>query len=170
MNKLKYFTPDLFVESVFDIPIAELQAKGIKLLLFDLDNTLTEYHNPSVDLKTAAWVRSLEGYGLQACLFSNNKGPRVAKVAEQLGIPFVPRAQKPRKSGFKRVLALFHKRPQEVAIVGDQLLTDTFGGRRAGIYTILVKPISPQEFWGTRHISRRIEKLLWPLVIKNRNC
>ena len=29
--------------------------------------------------------------------------------------------------------------------VGDQLFTDVFGAKRAGIYSILVRPINPKE-------------------------
>ena len=32
-------------------------------------------------------------------------------------------------------------KPDETAIVGDQIFTDILGGRNAGIYTLLVEPI-----------------------------
>ena len=39
----------------------------------------------------------------------------------------------------------------KVAVVGDQLFTDILGGNRNGMYTILVTPISKQEFIGTKN-------------------
>ena len=50
--------------------------------------------------------------------------------------------------------------PHNTAIVGDQMFTDIWGGNRAGIYTIMVKPIHPHEFPYTRYVSRPPEKLL----------
>jgi predicted HAD superfamily phosphohydrolase YqeG len=35
--------------------------------------------------------------------------------------------------------------PENTLFVGDQLLTDVWGAKRAGIYSILVKPIHPKE-------------------------
>lgn len=54
-------------------------------------------------------------------------------------------------------------------MVGDQLFTDIWGGNRAGIFTILVRPISRQELWGTKNISRRLERLIWKFVDRNIN-
>ena len=45
----------------------------------------------------------------------------------------------------------------EVAIVGDQLMTDIFGGNRVGITTILVNPLSDIDMPFTK-IYRFIEK------------
>ena len=33
----------------------------------------------------------------------------------------------------------------DTVFVGDQLFTDVFGARRAGLYSILVEPIDPHE-------------------------
>ena len=35
--------------------------------------------------------------------------------------------------------------PENTLFVGDQLFTDVWGAKRAGIYSILVKPIHPKE-------------------------
>jgi HAD superfamily phosphatase (TIGR01668 family) len=42
--------------------------------------------------------------------------------------------------------------PDETAVVGDQLFTDMLGGNRMGMHTVLVKPISKVEFFGTRFV------------------
>ena len=51
----------------------------------------------------------------------------------------------------------------EVAIIGDQILTDVLGGNLVGITTILVNPISQKDFFltnFTRIIERKIIKKL----------
>ena len=35
--------------------------------------------------------------------------------------------------------------PRNALFVGDQLITDVWGAKRAGMHTILVKPIHPKE-------------------------
>ena len=45
------------------------------------------------------------------------------------------------------------------AMVGDQLFTDIYGARRAGVYAVLVEPLSPREFAGTK-LLRRFERWL----------
>lgn len=49
--------------------------------------------------------------------------------------------------------------PESTIVVGDQMLTDVYGGNRLGLYTVLVLPISPEdEGIGTR-INRRVERI-----------
>ena len=51
-------------------------------------------------------------------------------------------------------------RPQRTAMVGDQLFADVMAGRLAGLRSILVRPIHPEEEpWFTR-LKRRPERLL----------
>ena len=74
--------------------------------------------------------------GLKLCIISNALEERVRIVGEKLGIPWVARAIKPRKSPFKKALALLGTTPGETATVGDQLFTDIWGGNRMALFTI----------------------------------
>jgi predicted HAD superfamily phosphohydrolase YqeG len=40
--------PDLFVDSIMDIPLELLTRKNTKGIIFDLDNTVTEWNNPEI--------------------------------------------------------------------------------------------------------------------------
>ena len=44
----------------------------------------------------------------------------------------------------------------EIAMIGDQLLTDIWGGNRIGITTILINPVSKKDMVFTK-INRAIE-------------
>ena len=52
--------------------------------------------------------------------------------------------------------------------IGDQLFTDVFGAKRAGIRSILVKPIHPKEEIQIV-IKRRLEKIVLYFYKKRRN-
>ena len=65
-------------------------------------------------------------------------------------------AKKPFKSGFKKALERLELKPEEVAVVGDQLFTDIIGARRMKMFPILVKPIDEKDIWITK-VKRPIE-------------
>lgn len=148
--------PDLFVDSLHDIPLDLLKQRGIEALIFDLDNTITEWNSNRLRPEVVCWFEHLTGQGFKACLLSNNSEERVLTVAQRLGLPYVYRAQKPRRIGFMRAVKLLQAAPREVAVVGDQIFTDVWGGKRSGLFTILVRPLSWREFPGTK-ISRCVE-------------
>ena len=57
-----------------------------------------------------------------------------------------------------KVLKKYHLKEKEVAIIGDQLFTDVIGGNNVGIMTILVDPITTNDFWITKYNRYREEK------------
>ena len=56
-------------------------------------------------------------------------------------------------------------RAEHTALIGDQVFTDILGGNLLGVRTILVEPLSEQEFPTTRLI-RRLERLIRARVVQ----
>ncbi len=48
---MEKYIPDVYQKSIYTIDYSKLKEKGIKCLLFDLDNTLAPYHIKMVDEK-----------------------------------------------------------------------------------------------------------------------
>lgn len=163
---LKCFIPKLYLTDIFALPIDELREQGISALVLDLDNTLTFWHDDYIRSEVLELLRSFEAQGFKLCLLSNNRGYRVEYMANRLGITFVKKALKPAKRGYIRACAHLGVRPHQAAMIGDQLLTDIRGANRAGLLPVLVKPMGEHEMWWTMHISRRIEKLIFPAVLR----
>lgn len=155
-RKSKILYPDLYVDSLLDIPLEQLKTQKIKAFILDLDNTITEWNSNHIPEEVGIWFETIHRHGLKACILSNNGQERVLKVADSLGIPYIYRAQKPRRGAFHRAVALMGAEIEETAVVGDQIFTDVLGGNRAGLYTILVVPIARREFLGTK-FSRAME-------------
>jgi HAD superfamily phosphatase (TIGR01668 family) len=132
---------------------------GIKAVLLDLDNTLVEWNNPEPTVELKQWLAAVRARGMQPCLVSNNRGARVSEFAAKVGLPYVSRAVKPRRKGFREAMAKLGVTPAQTAVVGDQLFTDILGGNRSGAYTILVQPLHPRELLWTR-MMRRFERPL----------
>lgn len=153
---MKILYPDLFVNSLLDIPLATMRDMKIQAFILDLDNTVTEWNSHVLREEVARWFEKIQAEGFQACILSNNGEERVIKIARLLNIPYVHRAQKPRRTGFMKALELMSVSASQTAVVGDQIFTDIWGGNRAGLYTILVEPLAWREFLGTK-ISRMVE-------------
>lgn len=156
INKLY---PDLHVASLQEIPLETLQLRNIRALIFDLDNTITEWNSNVVENTVGDWFKLVKAAGFKACILSNNKEQRCLAVANHLAIPFIYKAKKPRRAAFFRAMEMMSVRPEETAVIGDQIFTDVLGGNRAGLFTILVTPLAKKEFLGTK-ISRAMEKMV----------
>jgi len=162
LSKLK---PKLYVDSVYRIDFEKLKGRGISGIIIDLDNTITEWDNPSLSSQAFDWFAKMKLAGLKACIVSNNNHNRVAKAVEKLDIPFLAKAHKPRRGAFRKAMEIMKTRPEQTAVIGDQIFTDILGGNRLNLFTILVVPITSKEFIGTRLvriIERRVLKSLIP--------
>lgn len=155
------FCPTYTAASLAEITPALLQELGIRGLVLDLDNTLVPWHVNELTEEVAAWVRAIQAAGIRLCIASNTHRPRRLKaLAEQLGVLYASGVAKPRPGGFRRSIALMGIRPEETLVIGDQVLTDILGGNRCDLLTVLVPPLHPHEFIGTRCVSRPIERWL----------
>lgn len=156
---IRLLIPDFEYESLQAIPLKDLQENGIKGLLLDLDNTVTPWNDNTLTKDTIDWFSKIKAAGISACFISNNRRPeRVAAVADALGIVYVYKANKPRKQAFLKGIANLGLKPEETAVVGDQIFTDVLGGNMLGLKTILVLPIHEREFAGTK-VLRFMERI-----------
>ncbi len=164
LEKLK---PKLFVDSIYHIDFEKLRNRGIKGIIIDLDNTITEWNNSELSNKAVDWFKVMADCNLKACIASNNSKARVVEVADKLGIPYIAKAIKPRTGAFKKAMKTMGTTPEETAVVGDQIFTDILGGNRLNLFTVLVVPLNPKEFIGTR-LVRMIERRILKRLVPNR--
>jgi len=155
---LERFVPTQAVEQVWQVDLPGLKAMGVKHILLDLDNTITPWRSTDVPEKTAEWIEQARR-DFRVCIVSNtSKMKRLGTLRDRLGVECVGFAQKP--WGTRRAVRKLGLAPADTILIGDQLLTDVFGAHLAGIRSILVRPVSPSEFFGT-YILRAIERLLF---------
>jgi HAD superfamily phosphatase (TIGR01668 family) len=155
------FCPQLVIPSVTVLTPDFFRTRGLSAALLDLDNTLVQWHGDDVQSDVAEWLQDLKAAGLRFCLASNTHRPRrLAALGEALGVPYEMGVAKPWPAGLRRCLSRLEASPAETAMIGDQIFTDVWGGNRCGLFTILVRPMSPREFIGTRVVSRPLEKVV----------
>lgn len=138
---LKKFQPDYTFASYSEITPEFLSSEGICALLIDIDNTLAPYEQDVPDEKLIKWFDTLKENGIRAALVSNNNAERVDLFNRSLGLPAYSKCGKPNKKNIRRALAAIEASPEGCAIVGDQLFTDAFAGKRLGVRAIIVPPI-----------------------------
>ncbi len=136
--------PSAEADSIDDIPFEELYKKGYRGVIFDIDNTIVPHGAPADD-HAIAFFKKLHGLGFVTCLISNNKEERVLPFAKAVGSKAVWDAHKPSKRNYIYACETMHVTTETALFVGDQLFTDVWGANKAGIKSILVKPIHPKE-------------------------
>lgn len=158
---LMVFCPRRFLhKSVTEISVTELKEASIEAVLLDLDNTLVPWQSHDITEQVHGWLEELKAAGIKRCLVSNTRfGKRLVALSKAWDIPYVRRAWKPRKKGFEEAMQMLGADPTKTIMIGDQMFTDVWGGNRVGVYTVMVKPMAPKEFFGTK-ISRTLERVL----------
>lgn len=145
MSLRQLLRPDWRVErTLAELPLAELQLRGIRALVLDVDRTLLPRRQAALPESMRSWLEQARRQ-LPIHLFSNNPSrQRIGTVARALDVPFTTSAGKPRRSALRRVLEELQLPPAHVALIGDRLFTDVIAGNRLGLFTVLVRPIDPQ--------------------------
>lgn len=162
---LKHFLPDQHVKSIFEITPESLKIKGVKGIITDLDNTLVEWDRPSATPKLTQWFEDMKKHDILVTIVSNNNEARVKFFADPLVTPYIYRARKPMTKAFNRAVKEMGLKKEETVVIGDQLLTDVFGGNRGGFHTILVVPVAQTDGLATK-FNRAIERRLLNLFRK----
>jgi HAD superfamily phosphatase (TIGR01668 family) len=156
---LKRFFPAEMADSAFDVDYDKFWQEGIRGLIFDIDNTLAAFDTPHPDEATMAFLRDLNARGFAIAFLSNNSRQRVENFNKDLNYPHVWKARKPRRKGLLRAVEMLALPKEQILLIGDQIFTDCWAGRRTGIYTILTKPIATRDEWQVK-LKRYPEKLV----------
>lgn len=138
------FFPDDYVESTYKIAFEKLYEEGYRGVIFDIDNTLVPHGAPA-DERAEALFRRLKVLGFTSCLLSNNQVKRVEMFNSRIGTNYIYNAHKPSTKNYLKAMELMGTKRETTVFVGDQLFTDVWGAKRAGIRSILVQPIHPKE-------------------------
>ncbi|MBR4907904.1 MAG: hypothetical protein IKZ43_02700 [Acidaminococcaceae bacterium] len=154
-----------------------------RVLLLDIDNTLLSRNSSEIPGQHLDWLQKLEGQGIVILLASNNGGKRTEVIARQLAgkglcIPLLTWAGKPLPWAYTGVLRLLKESFPEVAdevtkgssgilAAGDQVFTDVIGAHWHNLPAALLRPLSQNDFIGTKLL--RILETWVMLSLEKRN-
>jgi uncharacterized protein len=142
---IEKFYPAITLDRIQDISVELLDKNKVKGLILDIDNTLVPEHMKEADENAVQWIERMKAANFKICIVSNASKKRVIKFNERLKLYAIHRASKPVTRAFLKAARLLDFKNRNIAVVGDQIFTDIFGGNRVGMYTILVKPINKNE-------------------------
>jgi HAD superfamily phosphatase (TIGR01668 family) len=139
--------PKQVVRNIHEIDFHKLKAGGIRALILDIDDTLIPREVNDVYPLVFEWVQSRKEEGFRLCLTSNSRHPlRVKYFSEALGIPAIHFSLKPLPFAFWRSLEILKAKPEETAMIGDQLFMDILGANSLNIYSIYIDHGKPETF------------------------
>lgn len=164
LMKLDNYKPDFMVNAVYQLDAEGLKKMGIRAVMVDLDNTLIAWNNPDGTPELLAWLSEMRKNKVKVIVVSNNSQKRVARAVEKFGVDYIWRAMKPFAKGIKKALWRFNEKPEEVVMVGDQLMTDIRAAHRAGVKSILVRPLVESDAWNTQ-FNRWRERRVWKKLV-----
>ena len=160
---MEEYLPDIYQKSIYTIDYTKLLSRGIKCLLFDLDNTIVPPFSNELSKKAKELFIGLKQKGFKIILFTNSPSIRLKNFKSYFGVEGVSSACKPFTRKLRKLLQDYGYSVNEVAIIGDQLMTDIKVGNKLGITTILVNPVSKKDFVLTKihrfNERRKMKKL-----------
>lgn len=158
------FVPDYRFRTFDEASAQFLSSIGVKGLILDVDNTLEPYENAIPGEHVIKWLGELSNAGIKCAIVSNNGKERIDKFNENIGLVAYSKAKKPFKKNVLAALADIGIEPKDAALMGDQVFTDVWAARNAGIKAILVPPIKDK-----RDVFTRFKRLLEKPIIKKYN-
>ena len=154
--------PHLKLKKITDIEKRHLDMLGVNCLLLDIDNTVSTDHGTELVPGLEEWIAAMKNAGIKLYILSNARGSRVLPFARKIGLDYIGLAMKPLPFGYLRGVKRSGGQRQNTAIVGDQIFTDILGGRLAGVKTVLLTPVMPENKLSFK-IRRKMEKAVFKI-------
>ena len=156
------FSPKMYCQDVFHINYSLLKEMNIKVLIFDLDNTIIKIGDdlPNDDVKELFTELSND---FTILIASNNIKPRVRRIGDYLGVHSFYSVLKPTTRLKRLLIKEIGNDFSTMAIIGDQIVTDIYLGNKLHILSILVDPMGDKDLFVTyfnRWLEKRIMKKL----------
>lgn len=141
---LEIFYPDEYFKSIDEVDFEKYYKQGIRGIISDIDNTLVPHGFPA-DGHIIKVFEKIHSLGIDTCLISNNKEPRVKPFADAVQSKYIFDAHKPGIKNYVKAMELMGTDRKSTLFLGDQIFTDVWGANRAGIKSIMLEKIDPKE-------------------------
>jgi HAD superfamily phosphatase (TIGR01668 family) len=126
---MNYFKPTVFIKSFSNLNLFALRRSGIKLLICDLDNTISPHFARFPNRKAINFCKAVQNTGIKLAIVSNNTYKRVNNWVNRLKTEVtpdyvIPSAKKPLKRKVLKMIKHLGMKINETAIMGDQFVID----------------------------------------------
>lgn len=155
-----YFKPDLIVKNVNDVSVDWIIQHEIDFVLLDVDNTLVIKGNEIVDDEIDKWLIHLVNNCKTVLICSNNTSRLAYRLSKRYSCFGFNLALKPFKYSVKKFIKENKINYSQACIMGDQVFTDIWLGKRFHFYTVLVQSKHKQDYGLTKLVRLFENKLL----------
>ena len=143
---MEIYVPDIYQENIYKIDYDVLVSRGIKCLIFDLDNTLVTILETTPREETKELFRKLKKMGFKIYIASNSIKARVKPFHEELKVDYIYSVKKPNTEKIAELINSTKFGIDEIAMIGDSMMDDVVCGNTIGVTTILLDQISKSEY------------------------
>ena len=157
---IENYMPDIYEKSIYYINYDKLFKKGVRCIIFDLDNTLTPPHVNTPTKRLKKLFDELKDKGFKLIIMSNSPKYRIEPFKTYLNVDACSFSLKPHKNKYLKIMEKYKYKSTELAAVGDQLLTDIYGANKLDITSVLVNPLTDKDYTIT-FINRLFEKFIY---------
>ena len=140
---MKIYRPDIYQKDIFSINYKNLKNKKIKVLIYDIDDTLIPSNEIKLKKETINLITKLKK-DFKIILLTNSPSFRSNKIKNQLDVDCYSLSMKPLKYNLNKIMKNYDKK--DVVLIGDRLLTDIKLANNYNIMSILVDPITNHNF------------------------
>lgn len=150
-DELRVYVPDVYQKSIYRINYVKLKKKGIKLLSFDVDDTINDcmldniegkvpFLNVKMPKDAVHLFQELKEMGFIVILMTNASVEIGEGACESLNADgYISKANKPETASFERALEKYHLEKNQMAHIGNSIRDDIVGGNKAGVTTCLIR-------------------------------
>lgn len=154
------YKPNIYVKDIYSINYKKLKEKGIKYLLFDIDNTISPTNEKTPNKKVIDLFKTLKKEGFIIIILTNAIPLRANRFKKHLSVDTFSLSFKPHKRNYLRIIKKYKINDlKTIAAIGDQIYTDIKGANCLSITSILVDQISNKESLFTK-INRLKENFI----------
>ncbi len=169
---LNYLRPSYYFENISEINVKKLYQDGIRVIICDLDNTLTPHFSNNPLKITINFINEIKSLGIQFYIFSNNREKRVGNFIGKLKKfcqidGYISNSKKPFLSKTKKLIKSNNIKLNEVIVIGDQFITDIFIANRLHVKSILVNPLFDVTIGNSNFVQKMIEKYIYKNLRQN---
>jgi len=164
---MEIYVQDIYQKNIYEIDYENLLSRGIKCLIFDLDNTLVTILETMPREETKDLFKKIKKMGFKIYIASNSIKARVKPFHEELKVDFIYSVKKPHTEKIAELINSTKFGLDEIAMIGDSMMDDVVCGNTIGVTTILLDQISKREYPLARIRRMKEKKIQKKLRDKN---
>lgn len=151
-EELMVYVPDVYQKNIYDIDYTSLQDAGIKLVSFDIDDTIDDVliNNLQADVailpftvpgKAKELFQTLKDKGFIVVLLTNGSDSLAKGAFKALKTAdwYIAKAEKPSTKNFEALAKKYGLQPSEMAHIGNSICDDVAGGNQFGATTCMIR-------------------------------